>query len=77
MVGPGEPGLGPLGWVWTQVLVDNSARVNLVMLAYVWQLKLGVCLISDLDHSLNLFRCTVIKLPSLKRGEGRFLTIKS
>ena len=56
MVGPGEPGLGPLGWVWTQVLVDNSARVNLVMPAYVRQLKLGVCLISDLDHSLNLFR---------------------
>ena len=54
--------LGPenLGWAFldgvrTQVLVDNGARVNLVMPAYVRKHNLGVHPISDLDHSLNPF----------------------
>ena len=48
--------LGPenLGWaildgVWTRVLVDNGARVNSVMPAYIRQHKLGVRPISELD----------------------------
>ena len=50
-----------MGWaildgVRTQVLVDNSARVNSVMPAYVHQHKLGVHQISELDHTLNPFR---------------------
>ena len=53
-------GLENLGWaildgVWTWVLVDNGARVNSVLPAYVCQHRLGVCPISELDHSLNLF----------------------
>ena len=42
--------------VRTQVLVDNGARVNSVIPAYVHQHKLGVCPISELDHTLNPFR---------------------
>ena len=54
-------GLENLGWaildgVGTQVLVDNGARVNSVMPAYVCQQGLGVHPISELDHSLNPFR---------------------
>ena len=49
-----------LGWaildgVHTLVLVDNGARVNSVMPAYVRQHKLGVRPISELDHTLNPF----------------------
>ena len=54
--------LGPenLGWaildgVHTRVLVDNGARVNSVMPAYVHQHKLGVHPILELDHTLNPF----------------------
>ena len=54
--------LGPenLGWaildsVRTRVLVDNGARVNSVMPAYVCCHRLGVRPISELDHSLNPF----------------------
>ena len=54
--------LGPenLGWaipdgIQTQVLVDNGARVNSVMPAYVRRHGLGICPISELDHSLNPF----------------------
>ena len=35
------------------MLVYNGARVNSVMPAYVHQHNLGVCPISELDHSLN------------------------
>ena len=47
-----------LGWdildgIRTWVLVDNGARVNSVMPAYVCQHNLGVRPISELDHSLN------------------------
>ena len=47
-----------LGWaildsIRTQVLVDNGARVNSVMPAYVCQHNLGMHPISELDHSLN------------------------
>ena len=47
-----------LGWaildgIRTRVLVDNGARVNSVMPAYVCQHNLGVLPISELDHSLN------------------------
>ena len=47
-----------LGWaildgIRTRVLVDNGARVNSVMPAYVHQHNLGVHPISELDHSLN------------------------
>ena len=42
--------------VRTRVLVDNGTRVNSVMPAYVHQHKLGVCPISELDHTLNPFR---------------------
>ena len=55
--------LGPenLGWaildgVRTRVLVDNGARVNSVMPAYIHRHKLGVRPISELDHTLNPFR---------------------
>ena len=47
-----------LGWaildgIHTRVLVDNGARVNSVMPAYVHQHNLGMHPISELDHSLN------------------------
>ena len=50
-----------LGWaildgIRTRVLVDNDARVNSVMPAYVHQHNLGMCPISELDHSLNPYR---------------------
>ena len=67
--------LGPenLGWaildgVWTRVLVNNGARVNSVMQAYVCQHKLGVCPISELDHSLNPFQDHI---PLVGLGGGR------
>ena len=54
--------LGPenLGWaildgVHTRVLIDNGARVNSVMPAYVHRHKFGVHPISELDHTLNPF----------------------
>ena len=66
--------LGPenLGWaildgVRTQVLVDNGARVNLVMPAYIHQHRLGMHPISELDHSLNLFQDCI---PLLGLGGG-------
>ena len=66
--------LGPenLGWaildsVRTQVLVDNGARVNSVMPAYVHQHKLGVHPISELDHTLNPFRD---RIPLVGLGGG-------
>ena len=47
-----------LGWAFldgirTRVLVDNGARVNSVMPAYVCQHNLGVHPITELDHSKN------------------------
>ena len=47
-----------LGWaildgIRTRVLVDNGARVNSVMPAYIHQHNLGTHPISELDHSLN------------------------
>ena len=47
-----------LGWaildgIRTRVLIDNGARVNSVMPAYVRQHNLGVRPISELDHSKN------------------------
>ena len=67
--------LGPenLGWaildgIRTWVLVDNGARVNSVMPAYVRQHNLGVCPISELDHSLNPFRDHI---PLVGLGGGR------
>ena len=53
MAGHGEPGLGHPGRIRTRVLVDNGARVNSVMPAYVCQHNLGMHPISELDHSLN------------------------
>ena len=49
-----------LGWaildgIRTWVLVDNGTRVNSVTPAYVHQHNLGVCPISELDHSRNPF----------------------
>ena len=49
-----------LGWAFldglhTHVLVDNSSRVNLVMLAYVHKHNLGMWPISELDLFLNPF----------------------
>ena len=59
--------LGPenLGWaildgIRTRVLVDNGARVNSVMPAYVCQHGLGVRPISELDHSLNPFQDRIL-----------------
>ena len=54
-------GMENLGWaildgVRTRVLVDNGARVNSVMPAYIHQHKLGVRPISELDHTLNPFQ---------------------
>ena len=66
--------LGPenLGWaildgVQTRVLVDNGARVNSVMPAYVHRHGLGVCPISELDHSLNPLRD---RIPLVGLGGG-------
>ena len=50
------------------MLVDNGARVNSVMPAYVRQHKLGVCPISELDHSLNPFQDCI---PLVGLGSGR------
>ena len=47
------PGWAILDGIQTRVLVNNGARVNSVMPAYVRQHKLGVRPISELDHSLN------------------------
>ena len=62
-----------LGWaildgVRIQVLVNNGARVNSVMPAYVCQHKLGVCPISELDHSLNPFQDCI---PLVGLGGGQ------
>ena len=57
-----------LDGVRTQVLVDNGARVNSVMLAYVCQHGLGVRPISELDHSLNPFQDCI---PLVGLGGGR------
>ena len=66
-------GLENLGWaildgVWTRVLVDNGTRVNSVMPAYVCQHGLGICPISELDHSLNPFWD---RIPLVGLGGGR------
>ena len=66
-------GLENLGWaildtVWTQVLVDNGTRVNSVMPIYVRRHGLGVCPISELDHSLNPFQD---RIPLVGLGGGR------
>ena len=50
------------------MLVDNGARVNSVMPAYVRQHNLGVCPISELDHSLNPFRDHI---PLVGLGSGQ------
>ena len=54
-LGPENLGWATLDGVQTRVLVDNGARVNPVMPAYVCQHGLGVHPISELDHSLNPF----------------------
>ena len=66
--------LGPenLGWaildgVRTRMFVDNGARVNSVMPAYVHRHGLGVCPISELDHSLNPFWD---RIPLVRLGSG-------
>ena len=55
MVCPENLGWAILDSIRTLVLVDNGARVNSVTPAYVHQHGLGVCPISELDHSLNPF----------------------
>ena len=49
------------------MLVDNGARVNSVMPAYVCRHRLGVCPISELDHSLNPFWD---RIPLVRLGGG-------
>ena len=49
------------------MLVDNGARVNSVMPAYVHLHKLGVRPISELDHTLNPFRD---RIPLVGLGSG-------
>ena len=66
-----------LGWaildgIRTRVLVDNGARVNSVMPAYVSQHNLGVCPISELDHSLNPYG-DHIPLVGLGSGQAELL----
>ena len=65
-------GLENLGWaildgVCTQVLVDDGARVNSVTPAYIHWHKLGVCPISELDHTLNPFQD---RIPLIGLGGG-------
>ena len=67
-------GMENLGWaildsIRTGVLVDNGARVNSVMLAYVCQHNLGVHPISELDHSLNPYGDHI---PLVGLGGGRW-----
>ena len=50
------------------MLVDNGARVNSVMPAYVHQHKLGVRPISELDYSLNPYHGRV---PLVGLGGGQ------
>ena len=54
--------------ICTRVLVDNGARVNSVMPAYVHQHNLGVHPISELNHSLNPYRDHI---PLVGLGGGR------
>ena len=68
MAGPGNLGWAILDGIRTRVLVDNGARVNSVMPAYVHQHKLGVRPISELDHTLNPFRDHI---PLVGLGGGR------
>ena len=49
------------------MLVDNGARVNSVMPAYIHQHKLGVRPISELDHTLNPFWD---RIPLVGLGSG-------
>ena len=51
------------------MLVDNGARVNSVMPAYIHWHKLGLCPISELDHTLNPFR-DCIPLVGLGGGQA-------
>ena len=67
-----------LGWaildgICTRVLVDNGARVNSVMRAYVNQDNLGMCPISELDHSLNPYG-DHIPLVGLGGGQAELVT---
>ena len=71
--------LGPenLGWaildgIHTWVLVDNGARINSVMPAYVRQHNLGVHPITELDHSLNPYG-DHIPLVGLGGGQAELL----
>ena len=67
MAGPGKSGLGHLGRCPYPGVVDNGARVNSVMPAYVHQHKLGVRPISELDHTLNPFQDHI---PLVGLGSG-------
>ena len=49
-------------------MVDNGARVNLVMPAYVHQHNLGVRSISELDHSQNPYGDYI---PLVGLGDGQ------
>ena len=52
----------------TRMLVNNGARVDSVMPAYVHQHNLGVHPISELDHSLNPYRDHI---PLVGLGNGQ------
>ena len=67
LLGPENLGWAILDGVRTRVLVDNGARVNSVMPAYVHRHGLGVCPISELDHSLNPFWD---RIPLVGMGSG-------
>ena len=67
-LGPENLGRAILDSIHTLVLVDNGARVNSVMPAYVRQHNLGVRPISELDHSLNAFRDHI---PLVGLGSGQ------
>ena len=66
MVGPENLGWATLDGIQTRVLVDNGARVNSVMPAYVHRHGFGVHPISELDHSLNPFP-VILGTPTINR----------
>ena len=67
VAGPGESGLGHLGWYPYSGVGRQRCQSQLLCPAYVHQHKLEVRPISELDHTLNPFRD---RIPLVGLGDG-------
>ena len=76
--GEGGKRTEPLGYVMIRVQIPYAPSYDEDQVALIvedpslFSQKCPVIL-----RTPTIFRCTVIKFPSLKRGGGRFLTVKS